>query len=61
MIVVCDSTPLIYLAALGKFDLLQTLYRHVSIPTAVYDEVVIQGAGRWGAAETAQASWSALF
>jgi predicted nucleic acid-binding protein len=57
MIVVCDSTPLIYLAAIGKFDLLRTIYNQVSIPSAVYDEVVTQGAGRWGAAETAHANW----
>jgi predicted nucleic acid-binding protein len=57
MIVVCDSTPLIYLAAIGKFDLLQALYARLRIPTAVYDEVVIQGSGRWGDVETAGASW----
>ena len=57
MMVVCNSTPLIYLAAIGKFDLLRALYGQVLIPSAVYDEVVTQGAGRWGAAETAGASW----
>ena len=57
MTVVCNSTPLIYLAAIGRFDLLGALYSRVVIPTAVYDEVVTQGAGRWGAAETAAASW----
>jgi len=40
MIVVADSTVLIYLAAIGKFDLLETLYGQVVIPTAVFDEVV---------------------
>ncbi len=57
MIVVVNSTPLIYLAAVGRFDLLQTLYGQIVIPTAVFDEVVIQGAGQWGAAETVAASW----
>lgn len=57
MIVVADSTPLIYLAAIGKFDLLHVLFDRISIPPAVYDEVVIQGAGRWGAAQTAAADW----
>ena len=57
MIVVADATPLIYLAAIGKFDLLQILYGRISIPSAVYEEVVIQGAGRSGASETAAADW----
>jgi predicted nucleic acid-binding protein len=57
MIVVADATPLIYLAAIGKFDLLRSLYGRISIPSAVYDEVVTQGAERWGAAETAAADW----
>ena len=57
MIVVADATPLIYLAAIGKFDLLRILYGRINIPAAVYDEVVTQGAGRWGAAETAAAGW----
>jgi hypothetical protein len=56
-IVVVNSTPLIYLAAIGRFDLLHALYGRIHIPQAVYDEVVIQGTGRWGAAETAQATW----
>jgi predicted nucleic acid-binding protein len=57
MTVVSNSTPLIYLAAIGKFDYLRTLYGRVNIPVAVFEEVVIQGTGRWGAAETAAASW----
>ena len=55
--VVADSTPLIYLAAIGKFDLLHVLYGRIVIPDAVYDEVVVQGTGRPGAVETAGASW----
>jgi uncharacterized protein len=57
MIVVCNATPLIYLAAIGRFDLPQQLYGRIQIPMAVYDEVVVQGSGRWGAAETANADW----
>ena len=58
MTVVSNSTPLIYLAAIGKFDLLQTLHGRIHIPNAVYDEVVTQGRGRWGAVETAAATGS---
>ena len=54
--VIADATPLIYLAAIGKFDLLGVLYGQIVIPSAVYDEVVIQGSGRPGAAETAGAA-----
>jgi uncharacterized protein len=57
MIVVADATPLIYLAAIGKFELLRDLYGSITIPAAVYDEVVTQGSGKWGAAETAAAGW----
>src|SRR5947209_945397 len=57
VIVVVNSTPLIYLAAIGRFDLLRSLYSQIIIPAAVYQEVVIQGSGQWGAAETAAADW----
>lgn len=57
MIVIVNSTPLIYLAAIGRFDLLHLLYGQIVIPMAVFNEVVIQGAGQWGAAETAAAHW----
>jgi predicted nucleic acid-binding protein len=57
MTVVSNSTPLIYLAAIGQFDLLRVLHGRIHIPSAVYDEVVTQGAGRWGAAETGGANW----
>jgi uncharacterized protein len=57
MTVVADATPLIYLAAIGKFDLLQSLYGRIVIPVAVYHEVVTQGFGRPGAVETATAGW----
>jgi predicted nucleic acid-binding protein len=55
--VIADATPVIYLAAIGKFDLLRVLYGRIVIPCSVYDEVVIQGAGRPGAAETAGTAW----
>ena len=57
MIVVVNSTPLIYLAAIGRFDLLQAIYGRIVIPAAVYEEVVTQGAGKPGASETAEATW----
>jgi uncharacterized protein len=57
MTVIVDVTPLIYLAAISRFSLLESLYRRIIIPSAVRDEVVVQGSGRWGATETAAANW----
>ena len=44
LLVVCDSTPLIYLARLGHFDLLRQLHELVLIPQAVWNEVAVRGA-----------------
>src|SRR5258708_40145446 len=52
-----NRSPLISLAGIGQFDLPQPLYGRIAIPAAVYEEVVTQGDGRWGAAETAAAGW----
>ncbi|TEU10645.1 MAG: DUF3368 domain-containing protein [Anaerolineales bacterium] len=54
---IVNATPLIALALLERLDLLRQMFDEVLVPTAVYDEVVIQGAGRPGAAEIAQADW----
>lgn len=40
MIVVSDTSPITNLAAIGKLELLEKLYTHVLIPTAVYNEMV---------------------
>ncbi|HEV2202134.1 MAG TPA: DUF3368 domain-containing protein [Bryobacteraceae bacterium] len=45
MVVVADSSPLIYLAALSDFALLPKLFGEIQVPTAVWAEVVEQGAG----------------
>ncbi|MEP7353017.1 MAG: DUF3368 domain-containing protein, partial [Acidobacteriota bacterium] len=42
--VVCNSSPLIYLAALDDFHLLHTLFGEITIPQAVFEEVVVAGA-----------------
>ena len=41
--VVSDSTPLIFLAKVGMLDLLKDVFEKISIPEAVFDEVVTQG------------------
>ena len=57
MIVVSNATPLIVLAKVGYFDLLQKLFAEITISQEIWNEVVVKGAGRSGSAETAQASW----
>jgi predicted nucleic acid-binding protein len=45
MPVVANSSPLIYLAALSDFHFLRDLFGMITIPPAVYHEVVEQGGG----------------
>jgi len=44
-LVVSNSSPLVYLAAPGDFELLRDLFHGIVIPQAVFDEVVMGGAG----------------
>jgi predicted nucleic acid-binding protein len=57
VIVVSDSSPLIALAKIGSFSLLQNVYGEIYIPSEVYDEVVIAGVGLPGAIETSDSPW----
>lgn len=58
MIVVSNTTPLIGLASIGKFNLLQELFGVIYIPKAVYDEAVIVGREKGGAKkEVSEANW----
>ena len=57
MTVVSDASPLINLARIDKLDLLPRLYGELHFPEAVWQEVVIQGAGQPGAQEIQEASW----
>lgn len=41
--IVSNSTPLIWLAKIGKINLLKKFFKTVMIPEAVYDEVVTKG------------------
>ena len=61
MIVVADAGPLIALAQIGHFGLLESLYGRLRIPPAVRDEVAIPGRGRPGSAEVASAAWIEVF
>jgi predicted nucleic acid-binding protein len=57
MKVVSNSGPLINLAKVGQFTLLRDLFQHLTIPPAVFEEVVIRGGVQPGAGETNAASW----
>jgi len=57
MKVVSNSGPLINLARVGQFALLQDLFQHITIPPEVFEEVVVRGVGQPGAGETYTAQW----
>ena len=54
---ISDSGPLINLAKVGQFALLQEVFQRIIIPMEVYEEVVVRGEGRPGASETRAATW----
>jgi predicted nucleic acid-binding protein len=55
--IVCNASPLINLARIDKLDLLRQLYGRLLVPEAVWQEVVIQGAGQPGATQVETATW----
>jgi len=57
MSVVSNASPLVNLARIGQLDLLRQLYDQLTIPEAVWHEVVVQGAGQPGAEEVRGAAW----
>jgi predicted nucleic acid-binding protein len=57
MIVVSDTSAIINLAIIGRLDLLHQLYSEIVIPAAVYQEIVVQGAGKPGAVEVQTQPW----
>lgn len=58
MIVVSNTTPLIGLAVLGRFDYLRRLFGEIYIAHAVYAEAVMAGREAGGARrEVSEADW----
>ena len=57
MIVVSDSSPLIYLAWIGRLELLQVLFEEVIVPPIVYQEITIDGKNEPGSKEVLAADW----
>lgn len=57
MSIVSNSSALINLARIGRLDILQQIYVEVTIPEAVWHEVVVEGAGQLGADTVKDAAW----
>jgi len=55
--IVGDSSPLIALAIIGQLELLPKLYQRVMVPTMVWQEVTVHGAGLPGASAVSQLAW----
>jgi len=55
--VVSNASPLVALARIGHLSSLHKLYETVHIPTEVYNEVVVGGAGMPGASAVSKAGW----
>lgn len=57
MSVISNSSPLISLAKVHQLDLLPALFGLITIPPAVFAEVVTQGRGRIGVDKLSTAPW----
>jgi uncharacterized protein len=55
--VVADSSPLVILAKIGSFDLLNRLFPRLCISAEVHHEVVVSGVGLPGSSEVTKAEW----
>jgi len=55
--IVSNSSVLINLALIGRLELLRELYTELTIPEAVWHEVVVEGAGQAGADTVKDATW----
>jgi len=57
MIVVSNTSPVINLSAIGQLELLEKLFQQIIIPTAVYQEIAVDGTGQPGAIEVCTLPW----
>lgn len=57
MSIIVNSTPLISLALLGELDLLRKIFGEVTIPRAVYDEVITRGENKTGYKNLTAIDW----
>lgn len=57
IVIVSNASPLINLTRIGRLELLRQLYGELSIPEAVWQEIVVKGTGQPGADEVQAATW----
>ncbi|MEY4547120.1 MAG: hypothetical protein RL685_3315, partial [Pseudomonadota bacterium] len=57
MIVVADTTPLLYLSRIGRLELLQALYDQIFVPVTVWQEAVAARPDADGVQALRSASW----
>ncbi|MFQ6093933.1 MAG: hypothetical protein ACE5OR_14880 [bacterium] len=57
MIIGGDASPLVGLVSIRQPDLLRQLYSEIHISEAVWQEVVVDGAGQPGSTEVENAKW----
>jgi predicted nucleic acid-binding protein len=57
MTIVADSGPILSFARANRLELLHQVVSDLTIPDAVYEEIVIRGAGKPGSTEVQGASW----
>ncbi|MCK4761340.1 MAG: DUF3368 domain-containing protein [Candidatus Aminicenantes bacterium] len=55
--IVCNTSPIINLAAIGELEILKKLYGKIVIPGAVYDEITVKGRGQPGDEEVRTSGW----
>jgi predicted nucleic acid-binding protein len=55
--VAADSSPLIALAKINEFQLVQQLFEEIWISSEVFSEIAVVGRGRAGSQETRSAPW----
>jgi predicted nucleic acid-binding protein len=57
MSMVADSGPILSFARANRLDLLQEVVGDLTIPDAVYEDIVVRGAGKPGSQEVQQSTW----
>jgi hypothetical protein len=57
MTIVADSGPILSFARANQLELLHQVINDLTIPDAIYEEIVIRGAGKPGSTEVQGASW----
>lgn len=57
MIIISDSSVLMNLAAIKRLHLLPAIFDEITIPNAVYEEIVVLGEGKIGSLEVRDATW----